>query len=105
MTYLNLFFAAVVTVFVVDMSGVSSALLRVVSAWAGRKFSQLRPFTCSLCMTWWVGLTCCIVWGCLDWPHTAFVAVLAFLANVIADTLRTFKDSIIAILKFFSRWN
>lgn len=103
MTYLNLLFVTVVVVFVVDLSGVTSVLLRVVSAWSGRQFKSLRPFTCSLCMTWWVGLACCAAWRCLDWPHVAYVAVLAFLTTSIVDTLRLFKDSITAIINVFYR--
>ena len=103
MTYLNLFYLAVVTVFVVDVSGVSQVLLRVVSAWTGRKWQHVRPFTCSLCMTWWLGLLCCAVWGCFDWPHVAFVAFMAFLTTSILDAMRLIKDTITRIINLFYR--
>lgn len=105
MSYLNLFYLTLVVVFVVDISGVTDVLLRMVSAWTGRRFVSLRPFTCSLCMTWWCGLAACMVWRTCDLAHVAFVAGLAFLASVIADAMRLVKDSIVKIINRMNRWN
>lgn len=72
---------AVVVVFIVDLSGFTSSwrtalarFLRVTS------LRPLRPFDCSLCMTWW----CCLAWAAIRGGFSLLTvtesALLAFLS-------------------------
>lgn len=60
--YAELPLVAVVVVFIVDLSGFTdswrTALARFLRVTAIR---PLRPFDCSLCMTWW----CCLAWAAI----------------------------------------
>lgn len=75
--YIELLLVAVTVIFIVDISGFSDKVLDVASHIKGRRIDQLRPFTCSLCMTWWVTLIWAIIQGQLSIPIIAYCAALA----------------------------
>lgn len=78
------------TVFVVDLSGWTETWTGWLRRWLrkeldGSDIKDLRPFTCSLCMTWWLGLGWLLIrgWFCLE--TVAFVALVAFLTKPAAE--------------------
>ena len=85
---------ACIVVFIVDLSGFTEswrdALLRILNR-AFRKHGipplaelpPLKPFDCSLCMTWWVCLIYPICTGDFSLLTLANAAALAFLSNTI----------------------
>lgn len=77
--YIDILLLSVIVVFVVDMSGWTATVLDALSRWSGRKVKSLRPFTCSLCSTWWAGVIYCIATHHVDMIHLAAVAIVAFL--------------------------
>ena len=86
--YAELPLVAVVVVFIVDLSGFTGSwrgcLARVLGV---RDLRPLRPFDCSLCMTWW----CCLGWaalrGSLSLPTVAASALLAFLSGPLGQLM------------------
>lgn len=86
--YAELALVAVVVVFIVDLSGFTGSwrgfLARVLGV---RELRPLRPFDCSLCMTWW----CCLGWaalrGSLSLPTVAASALLAFLSGPLGQIM------------------
>lgn len=98
-TILYMMLAAVVTVFVVDLSGFSDTVCRV---WAKmirvRSVESVKPFTCSLCMTWWVTLVTGCCWYRLSWEVAAVAALLAFFSTTIASALRAAKELAEAVI-------
>lgn len=76
--YAQLLLIAWVVVFLIDLSGVTGS----VAGWLGRERLR-RPWSCSLCMTWWTCLAWAAVTGNLSVPVIAFIAVLAWGAQYI----------------------
>lgn len=97
MILLNLLLIQLILVFIIDLSGVMTSLKLFISKWLtkGKMSStnfELKPFTCSLCMTWWVGLIYLLIARSFTLPLIAFTALLAFLTPVAKDVLITGKD-------------
>ena len=91
MIYLELLLVAAVVVFVVDLSGFTQTWLGWLSKFTARygygPVRELRPLSCSLCMTWW----CCLLWtltrGQFSIYTVAASAGLAFFSNTVNDVL------------------
>lgn len=76
--YLQLLLLAWVVVFIVDLSGVTYELAR----WLRRERLR-KPWSCSLCMTWWTGLVWAVATGSLSVPVVAYVAALAWGSSIL----------------------
>lgn len=95
-TLINIFLIEVIIVFVIDLSGAVDGLiiptikrlLRVPS----NKDISIKPFDCSLCLTFWIGLLYLIFTGYFTPVYMASVCVLSFLSPVIKDTLILVND-------------
>lgn len=96
----DLLFLALLVVFVVDLSGFTESWLRAFSRWLGRTVTQFKPFTCSLCMTWWAGIAYLIATGRFCLPLLAYVAGLAFLTFPMGEILIFIKE---LLLKWIRR--
>lgn len=81
MVCLDLFFIMAITVMIIDMSGFTVSLKKFVS-WllTGGKLVKtdfdLKPLTCSFCMTWWVGLIYLICTGTINFFHLYILLLL-----------------------------
>ena len=79
--YIDLLLIAAITIFIVDLSGFTeawrSALTRLIKA---KVLKPIRPFDCSLCMTWWVCIIFSICTGTFSLPVLAYIALLSFLS-------------------------
>lgn len=93
---LNLFILTVIICFIVDISGIIKQLKHLLFkiAYPDKPFKDynLKPFDCSLCMTWWAGLVYIAVNGCLDLPHIALVALMAYMAERVKEALELVSD-------------
>ena len=89
---------AAVVVFVVDLSGFSQTLTAFVSRAWGRRVRAVKPFTCSLCMTFW----CCLLWalcsGRFTLPAVAWACALAFLSQPMGEALTLVREWVLAVL-------
>ena len=77
---IDIILVALVTIYIVDLSGFTETLLKVISAYKGRKITELKPFSCSLCMVWWVCLIYAAIVGNLTIPVVALIAFLSLLS-------------------------
>ena len=82
--YIDLLLLAIIICFVVDISG------------AMRKFK--KPFSCSLCCIWWIGLIYLLVTRNFTIQGVAFVAFLSMMSSVITGFLLTLKELLNYIL-------
>lgn len=102
----DLLILTAVTVFVVDLSGFSDTLLgwanRIVRPY-GRHFSQLKPFTCSLCATWWLGLLYLLIARHFTLTGVGLVALCAFSTTAVANVLMLMKDAALALVDLLQR--
>lgn len=90
---------AVVVVFIVDLSGFTdswrTALARFLRVTSLR---PLRPFDCSLCMTWW----CCLAWAAIRGGFSLLTvtesALLAFASVPINSILIFIQEWLLFII-------
>lgn len=91
--YAQLLLLAWVVVFIVDLSGVTGS----VAGWLGRDRLR-RPWSCSLCMTWWVCLAWAAATGSLSVPVIAYTAALAWGAQYVRALAVALDDFIKRII-------
>lgn len=97
-TIIDLILVATITIYIVDLSGFTDTWLQFLSAYKGRKIQELKPFSCSLCMVWWVCLIFLLVTGKCSLSLIAFSALLSFLSNPIGQLLIFIRESINALI-------
>ena len=92
-------------VFVIDFSGaVDDLLTPLVKRITGARIGRLgKPFSCSLCMTFWAGLLYILLTGHFTLPYLAAVAGLAALTPVTLDIMNLVKDLASAFITFVYR--
>lgn len=97
-TIIDLILVALVTIYIVDLSGFTETLLKVISAYKGRKITELKPFSCSLCMVWWVCLAFLLMSAKLSLPMVAFIALLSFLSAPIGQLLILIREAFLKVI-------
>ena len=99
--YADLLMIAAIWVFVLDVSGFwqefSSLLKRWVTKGAMSQPFDLKPFSCSLCMTFWTGLAYLVVSGSVTVGNMAYVCLMAYLTPTIKDLLWVVRDLMAAL--------
>lgn len=101
MTLLNLLIIANILVFIVDMSGFIQEMENVIHKHFFPKYpreaiSIPKPFSCSLCLTFWTGLIY-LIFTKITIPLLGYVCLLAYLTPVFAELQATIKDLIMKI--------
>lgn len=56
MIFLNLLMITTIVCFVIDVSGIVDSIESMLSRWRGKPCKLIKPFSCSLCMSFWIGL-------------------------------------------------
>lgn len=103
-TILNLLLIQLIVVFIVDISGAIESLKSGLK-WLltkGKMSSSdyvLKPFDCSLCMTWWCSLIYLLCVGKFTIPYIAVVSVLSTFCAQIKDTIYTVGDLITKVIR------
>lgn len=100
---LNLLFITAVLVFIIDLSGFIQELSKGIWKALFKKVTYKgwiipKPFSCSLCMTFWVGILYLILTHTFSFLMLGYVALLAFLTPVISTVLLWIKDVLVFIL-------
>ena len=95
---IDLILVALVTIYIVDLSGFTETLLKVISAYKGRKITELKPFSCSLCMVWWVCLIYAAIAGILTLPVVALIALLSLLSVPSGQLLMLIRESFLKVI-------
>ena len=103
--YLDLFLIAAVVVYIVDVSGWTDTWLGWLSRFTKRynypEVKSLRPFSCSKCMTWWVGLAYAWLQGELSLLIVAYIALLALLSVTLEQVFIFIRETLTnAVAKF-----
>ena len=97
-TIIDLILVALVTIYIVDLSGFTETLLKVISAYKGRKITELKPFSCSLCMVWWVCLIYAVIVGNLTIPVVALIALLSLLSVPFGQLLMLIREVFLKVI-------
>ena len=88
--FAQLVLVATVTIYIVDLSGFTDAWRSAIARGMHIPESNLRPlkpFDCSLCMTWWTGLAYALITRNLSIPIVAFCALMAYLSFPISQLM------------------
>lgn len=96
--HLDLLYITILTVFVVDLSGFRATFLRLASLLFRRPLTELKPFTCSLCVTWWAGFAYLLATDLFTWGNLAYVAALSFATYPIAQAGMLARDLILKLI-------
>jgi hypothetical protein len=107
--YLSLLLLACLVVWVVDCSGFTDTLLGWASKFTARygygPVRSLRPFTCSLCATWWSGIVYALAVGQFSLPVLVYIAALAGFSKTLAKVFIFITEGADCLLgKLMERW-
>ena len=95
---IDLILVALVTIYIVDLSGFTETWLNILSNYSGRKITGLKPFSCSLCMVWWVCLIYAAIAGILTLPVVALIALLSLLSVPFGQLLMLIRESFLKVI-------
>lgn len=93
--FLDLLFLAFITVFIIDYSGVIQSIEEGLQKWLKmpNKAHVPKPFSCSLCSTFWLGLIYLLCTAQFSFMGVAYVCFLSSMTPVI-NSLMVFVVSL-----------
>ena len=89
---LDLLLISIITCFIIDISGISENMEWYLSKWLGGKVIIPKPFSCSLCSIFWIGLIWIITHGQFTLLNIVFVCLFATLSEQISNFIKIFKQ-------------
>lgn len=94
MTYINLLLITIITVNIIDLSGIITHLKKIICKSLNRPQQDfsIKPFDCSYCMTHWIGLIYLIITSQFSLFAYAILLLFCFMTPVIKDLMIWFKD-------------
>ena len=95
---IDLILVALVTIYIVDLSGFTETWLSILSHYKNRKITELKPFSCSLCMVWWVCLIYAAIVGNLTIPVVALIALLSLLSVPFGQLLLLIREAFLKMI-------
>ena len=105
----NLFLIAVICVFIVDISGAIDSLKSAIK-WLltnGKMKNSnydLKPLSCSLCMTFWCGLIYLLVTSNFTLMYVAIVCLLSAFACLLKSGILLVEDIITKIIQLIYKY-
>ena len=106
--YLSLLLLSCVVVYVVDLSGWTQTWLGWLSRFTTRHgyppVKELRPFSCSLCMTWWICLLYAYLRNSFTLPVVAYIAGLSFLSITLRELFIFIRETFTNAIAKFNQW-
>lgn len=105
MMYLNIFLTALILVYGFDILNFAEEMKIKLFKFAKGKNAiyrpySLRPFDCSLCLSFWVGLLILIFNLKLTVINIAYVCLISFFTPQFKDVLMTIQDMVQNIINF-----
>lgn len=102
MTILNCYLISVCWVIILDQFHFMDEITSLLSRWMtngmiDRPF-DLKPFSCSLCMSWWTNLIYIIAAGCFSVQMLFTILFISWLTPITNDILTLVKTLILKIL-------
>lgn len=93
----NLLLIAFICVAITDIAGFPEEIKRLVWKWVFKdkreyRYFSAKPFDCSLCQTFWVGLIFIILSGAFTLENLALVLLSAVFTPIIKDVIILVKD-------------
>ena len=102
--YLELFIISLLVCFVVDFSGFIEEMEGIIKRRLQMPFFHIgKPLSCSLCMTWWIGLFYLLVMDKFTILNIGYVAALAGASSIFTSMMFVLKDMCDKIIEWLSR--
>lgn len=100
---IDLILIQLIIVYIIDLSGAVESFKLFISKILTKGKIQttnfdLKPFTCSLCMTWWIGLIYLLICHSFTIPYISLVALLSYLTPLSSSILLLIKDLVIFLV-------
>lgn len=98
--FLDLFFLAFITVFIIDYSGVIQSMEEGLQKWLKmpNKAHVPKPFSCSLCSTFWLGLIYLLGTAQFSFMGVAYVCFLSSMTPVILMLINLVKGILMKVI-------
>lgn len=87
--YITIVLIAFIMVNLLDISGFIWEMEKILSRWLHIKARIPKPFSCSYCMTHWVGLLYLIIAGNLNFGAYAYLLAVCAVTPVMKDIITT----------------
>lgn len=99
MIYINLLIIQLIIVFVIDLSGFIEDGIEPLlgKIFKNPKVKLKKPWSCSLCMTTWIGLLYLLITGHFTIPMIGYVLLLAYLTPIANNLLIMIKEALTKI--------
>lgn len=93
--FIDLLLLTLIVVFIIDLSGIVDSIEGSLSKWLKGKVRIPKPFSCSLCMTWWAGLIYILCLHQFTLPYIALVALFAHLSGFLGTFLIWVRETLV----------
>lgn len=109
MVIINLLLIATICVFIIDISGAADSLKSGIKyvLTKGRMSNsnyRLKPFDCSLCMTFWSSLIYLLVIGQFTLPYIACTCVICCFLGFLKNAILLVEDSLNKIIQLIYKY-
>lgn len=109
MIVFKLFLITLIVVYIVDISGAIDSLksgLKWLVTKGKMKDSNyiLKPFDCSLCMSFWIGLIYLLIIGYFTLPYVAVVCMFSAFSRILKSTILLIEDILVKIQQVIYKW-
>lgn len=103
---IDLFVIGLIAVLLIDIIGaideIYNAGLRLIFGSAKPYIRLGKPFSCSLCMTFWIGIIYLLIYGCFSLYMLLFVIVNAYLTSTYYNVILTIKIALDKLISFIN---
>lgn len=96
---LDFLMIAVICVCVIDETDFIESINQSLSKWLGVRASIKKPFNCSLCCTWWIGLVWMICNGGFSLMNIMILLLIAIATPLIKELIELINDLFVFLMR------
>ena len=97
MIIINLLIITTIICFIVDLSGFIQEMEGILSKWLKFKVHIPKPFSCSLCLSFWINLIYLLIIHQFTLPYILIVSLLSFLSRNISGFMLWVRELLVKI--------
>lgn len=98
---IDILLLTIIIVYVIDLSGIITQIEWWLSKMLDVKCTIPKPFNCSFCLSWWIGLIYLIITSNFTLTMICYVAMLSFLTPIINDIIILLRDTLRKLIQLF----
>lgn len=101
---LDLLLISIIICFIIDISGIIENIEWYLGKWLGGKATIPKPFSCSLCSIFWIGLLWIIFSGQFTLLNIVYVCLFAAFSEQITNMIIIIKQLIAKVQDTIQLW-